>query len=77
MNKFIFCRPAWMFLKWGLFAVSAVLIYIAFTRASLDIYDATRLHTFFVEQMEHALMSLLLVIGGGVLLDIEVKKRGK
>ncbi len=75
MNRFILCRPAHSFLKWGLFAVSAVLIYIAFTRASLEAYDAARLHTFFVEQTEHALMSLLLVVGGGVLLDIEVKKR--
>ena len=64
-----------MFLKWGLFAVSVVLIYIAFTRSSLDLYDAARLHTFFIEQMEHALMSLLLVIGGGVMLDIALKER--
>ncbi len=76
VKKFRVCRPAWLFLEWGLLAVSAVLIYIAFTRASLDLYDAARLHAFFVEQMEHALMSLLLVVGGGVLLDIGVKESG-
>lgn len=67
------CRGAMAVLKYGLAAVSAVLIYIAFSTASMDGYDFARLHSLFVEQMEHAMMSLLLIVGGAVLLDVSLK----
>ncbi|MBQ2766261.1 MAG: hypothetical protein IJF48_04680 [Clostridia bacterium] len=75
MKKLLPCRISMAVLKYGLAVVSAVLIYIAFTTASLDAYDAARLHVLFVEEMEHALMSLLLIIAGAVLLDIAISKR--
>ena len=67
------CRISMAVLKYGLAAVSAVLIYIAFGAVAMDEYDFARLHVLFVEQMEHAMMSLLLVIAGAVLLDISLK----
>ncbi len=69
------CRISMAVLKYGLAAVSAVLLYIAFSAASMNEYDFARLHVLFVEQMEHVMMSLLLIIGGAVLLDIEQRKR--
>ena len=77
MKKIILCDAALCLLKWGLAAVSAALLYIAFTTASLDKYDAARLHSLFAEQMEHVLMSLLIVVGGAVMLDIAVKEKKK
>ncbi len=56
-------------LKFGLTPVALTFIYIAFTRASLDPYDAARLFPSFFEQLEHATMSLTLVICGALLFD--------
>ncbi len=67
------CRVSMAVLKYGLAVVSAVLIYIAFSTATMDAYDFSRLHTLFVEQIEHAMMSLLLIVGGAVLLDVSLK----
>ncbi len=62
-------------LKFGLAAVSAALIYTAFTYASMDTYDAARYYGAFVNQIEHALMSLMLTVLGTAILDIEVKQK--
>ena len=66
---------AFAILKYGLAAVSVTLIYIAFTSASLDSYDAARLYPLFYEQMEHALMTLLLVVCGALLFDIASREK--
>ena len=62
-------------LKFGLAPVALTFIYIAFTRSSLDAYDAARLFPSFSEQFEHAFMSFLLVIGGALLFDIAVREK--
>lgn len=66
---------AFAILKHGLAVVSAVLIYIAFTTASLDEYDAARLYPLFYEQMEHAVMTLCLVVCGALLFDIAAREK--
>ncbi len=62
-------------LKYGLGVVLAVFIYIAFTTASLDKYDAARLFPLFLEQIEHALMTLLLIVCGALLFDIAAREK--
>lgn len=69
------CPIAFAILKYGLAVVSATLIYIAFTTASLDTYDAARLFPLFLEQMEHAVMALCLVICGALLFDIAAREK--
>ena len=63
-----------MILHCGLPLIAAALIYIAFTTASLEPYDAARLYPLLYLQMEHALMSLLLVVGGALLCDMSIKR---
>ncbi len=65
-------------LKWGLAAVTIMLIYIVAYRAGLREYDAARLSLQFSYMMEHFAMSLLLIVGGALLFDIAAreKKRG-
>ena len=68
-------KEAARILKFGLTAVSAALIYTAFTYSSLDTYDAARCYSVFTNQIEHALMSLILTVLGAAILDIEVKQK--
>ncbi len=65
-------RAALMILNCGLPLVAAALIYIAFTTASLEAYDAARLYPLLYAELEHALMSLLLIVGGAVVCDLSV-----
>ena len=62
-------------LKIGLAPVALTFVYIAFTRSSLDTYDAVRLFPSFFAQFEHASMSLLSVIAGALLFDIAVREK--
>lgn len=62
-------------LKLGLAPVALTFIYIALTRASLDAYDAARLFPSFLAQLEHAIMSLTLVICGALLFDIASREK--
>lgn len=64
------CRVSMNILKIGLAPVALVFIYIAFTHSSLDAYDAARLFPSFLLQLEHAAMSLTLVICGALLFDV-------
>lgn len=66
---------AFAILKYGLGAVSATLIYIAFTTASLSDYDAARLYPLFYEQMWHTLRALSLVVCGALAVDIAARKK--
>lgn len=75
MKKRGFSPVSMAVLKYGLAAVSLVFLYIAVWAASLDVYDAARLYSLLAEQMEHAMMSLLLTVAGAVVLDIALIKR--
>ncbi len=68
-------RGSFNILKFGLAPVALTFLYIAFTRSSLDAYDAARLFASLFEQFEHALMSFLLVIGGALLFDVAVREK--
>ncbi len=68
-------RVSFAILKYGLGAVLMTLVYIAFAAASLDAYDTARLFPLFYEQMEHAVMTLLLVVCGALLFDIAVREK--
>ena len=70
MKKFALTRGARSILQIGLAPVALTFIYIAFTRSSLEAYDAARLLPSLFEQLEHAVMSLTLVICGALLFDI-------
>lgn len=69
------CRVSMNILKLGLAPVALTFIYIAFTHTSLDAYDAARLFPFFFEQLEHAVMSLTLVICGALLFDMSYREK--
>lgn len=62
-------------LKYGLPFVAAAFVYIAFSMSSLDAYDAVRLQITYAEELECALASLVLVVGGALIFDILEKKR--
>lgn len=62
-------------LKIGLAPVALTFIYIAFSRTSLDAYDAVRLFPSFLAQFEHATMSLTLVICGALLFDVASREK--
>ena len=74
-TEFTPSRGAAQILKIGLAATSAALIYTAFTYSSMDAYDAARYYGLFVNQIEHALMSLMLTVLGAAILDIEIKQK--
>ena len=75
MKKFALTRGAQRILTIGLAPVALAFIYIAFTRSSLDAYDAARLLPSFFEQFEHATMSLTLIVCGALLFDIALRER--
>lgn len=64
------CSVSMNILKIGLVPVVFAFIYIAFSHSSLDAYDAARLFPSFLLQLEHAAMSLTLVICGALLFDV-------
>ncbi len=74
-TKFTPSDEAARILKFGLAAVSAALIYTAFTYSSMGTYDAARSYGTFVSQIEHALMSLTITVLGAAILDAEAKWR--
>lgn len=62
-------------LRYGLPFVAYALLYTAFTYSSLDAFDAARQVALLYAQIEHAMMSLLLLVGGAVLFDIALRER--
>ena len=62
-------------LKYGLPFVALAFIYIAFSLSSLDTYDAVRLQIDYAEELECALSSLVLVVGGALVFDMLEKKK--
>lgn len=56
--------------------IAAMLVITAFFYSSLDTYDAARLYPMLCSAMEHIMMSLLLAVGGSLLFDMELKRRG-
>lgn len=61
-------------MEWGFFAVSLVLLFTVFDRASMDTYDAARSYTVFADAMEHILMSLAIVVIGAGIFDMNMRK---
>ena len=50
--------------------IAGALIYCAVTLASMEPYDAARLYLRTYAMLEHVLMSLTLIVAGGLLLDL-------
>lgn len=46
----------------------------AFSVSSLDTYELARAYPLLCDGLEHIMMSLLLAVGGTLLLDIEIKR---
>ena len=68
-------RVSMKILKVGLAPVALTFIYIAFAQSSLDAYDTARLFPSFLSQLEHAVMSLTLVICGALLKDMSYREQ--
>ena len=58
----------------GLSVIIAYLIYIVVSILTMPNTNADVLKHVFAPQLEHILMSLMLVIGGSLLLDITIKE---
>lgn len=54
--------------------IAAALIYCAATISSMEPYDAARLYARTYSMMEHVMMSLMLVVGGGLLFDLNERQ---
>ncbi len=63
------CRVSMNILKIGLAPVALTFLYIAFAHSSLDAYDSARLFPSLLSQLEHAVMSLTLIVCGALLFD--------
>ncbi len=73
-NKLRLSGPAVLLLKCLLPIILSALIYTASYTSSLDTYNAALFYPTLASQMEHILMSLLLTVGGALLLDISAKE---
>lgn len=62
------------FLNIGLLAPLLALVYTVFQQLSLSDYDAARQYSLLSVQMEHILMSLLLLVLGAGVFDMALKK---
>ena len=56
---------------WLLPIVAAALIYCAVSFSRMEPYDAARLYMRTYSMMEHIMMSLMLIVAGGLLFDLE------
>ena len=56
--------------------IAAMLVITVFFYSSLDTYEAARFYPMLCSTLEHIMMSLLITVGGSLLLDIELKRRG-
>ena len=58
----------------GFLPAVAALIYTVCNRASMSTYDAARCYGLFAEQMEHILMTLLIVTVAAGIFDMNMRK---
>ncbi len=61
-------------MEWGFLPAVFALIYTVFERASMSTYDAARYYGLFSEQVEHILMTILIVIVGAGIFDMNMRK---
>ena len=74
--KYILSSCTVRLLNMLLMPIAAMLIITAFLYSSLDTYEAAVSYALFCDMMESIAMSLVIAVGGGLLFDIELKKRG-
>ncbi len=61
-------------LEWGFLPIVIALVYTVSGRASMSTYDAARSYGLFANQMEHILMTLLIVTVGAGIFDMNMRK---
>lgn len=61
-------------MEWGFLPAVLALVYTVFERASMSTYDAARYYGLFADQIEHILMTILIVTAGAWLFDMNMRK---
>ena len=74
--KYTLSNAAVNLLNMLLMPIAAMLVITAFFYSSLDTYEAAVSYTLLRDMMESIAMSLVIAVGGGLLFDAELKKRG-
>lgn len=74
MNIFTFSKPSALVLIYGLYSVLCHSVFVLFGALSSGASSSQALAIKYAPMLEHSVMSLVLVIGGALLIEITITK---